>query len=110
MTEKMLPGDPLGHLKLSFRLSEIIGDLELASAPNETIKNLNVSFREYCESALEDREAARANLGTHLDDTATRYPDLLPKIADFQSQVDELHRASVDVSDGDLSVDDDFPF
>jgi len=110
MVDGKLPGDTQGHLKLSFRLAEIISDLEQADAPNETIKNLNGAFREYREHAMADRVAARANLGAILDDIAQQYPDLLPKIADFQSQVDELQRGPADVSDSYWSVDDDFPF
>ncbi len=94
MTEEMLPGDPLGHIKLSFRLAEIIGDLEQASAPNQIIKDLNVSFREYRQGEGAEREAAKQQLRHHLETVGQQYPGLLPKAADFQAQVDELERES----------------
>lgn len=108
-SEQQLPGDPLGHLMLSFRLAEIIGDLESASAPKEIIKNLNVSFREYRESNDADLATAKATMRTRLDAAAEQFPDLLPKVADFQSKVDEQERASL-ATGIDRYSDDDFPF
>jgi len=94
MTKDKLPGDALGHMKLSFRLAEIINDMELASAPKAMIKELNISFREYRQSPFELRATAKLTLQEQLDATSDQYPKLLPKIADFQSQVDELERMS----------------
>ncbi len=85
----------MGHLKLSFRLAEIICNLEQAGAPNRIIKDLNVSFRDFSENEFEDKQAIRAILGQHLDAAAYQYPDLLAKISDFQSQLDEQLRASL---------------
>ncbi len=101
MADEMLPGDPLGHLKLSFRLAEIIGDLERTDAPNEVIKSLNVSFREYCDSSDVDRATNKVAMRTAIDAVADQYPDLLPKVTDFQSQVDELERAPLDTTNSD---------
>jgi hypothetical protein len=109
MTEEMLPGDPLGHMKLSFRLAEIIGDLEQASAPNQIIKDLNVSFREYRQSERAERESAKQLLRHHLETVGQQYPGLLPKVVDFQSQVDELQREST-YSQADDDIDLGFPF
>jgi len=109
MTDDKLPGDPMGHLMLSFRLAEIIGDLERADAPNEVIRNLNVSFREYRESSDVDRANAKATMRRTLDAVADRFSELLPKVADFQSRVDELERASLDASGVD-DCNDDIPF
>ena len=94
MSDGPIPGDSMGHLKLSLRLAEIIGDLEQAGAPNQIIKDLNVSFRDFRGNEFEDKHAIRAILGQHLDTAAEQYPDLLPKISDFQSQLDEQLRAS----------------
>lgn len=110
MTVGTIPGDPLGHLKLSFRLAEIIGDLECMSAPNEIIKDLNVSFREYRECDPEQREVAKQSLCQHLETTGERYPDLLPKVVDFQAQVDELERRIELSTNADEDIDSDFPF
>ena len=92
MSDAAIPGDSMGHLKLSFRLAEIICDLEQAGAPNQIIKDLNVSFRGFRENEFEDKQAIRAILGQHLDAAADQYPNLLPKISDFQSQLDEQLR------------------
>lgn len=101
MLDVPLPGDRFGQMKLAFRLTEIISDLESNSAPNELIKNLNVSFREYCQSEPSQREVAKRVLTGHLDATGQRYPMLVSKVADFQSQVDEFDRAMADRVAGD---------
>lgn len=93
MLDGPLPGDRFGQMKLAFRLTEIISDLESASAPHELIKNLNVSFREYYQCEPSQRDVAKQSLNSHLDATSQRYPMLVPKVADFQSQVDEFERA-----------------
>jgi hypothetical protein len=110
MTEGAIPGDPLGHLKLSFRLAEIIGDLECVSAPNEIIKALNMSFRDYREAISDQREAAKQSLFRHLETTGERFPDLLTKVVDFQAQVDELERGIEFSTNVDDDIDSDFPF
>ena len=101
MLDGPLPGDRFGQMKLAFRLTEIISDLESDSAPNELIKKLNVSFREYCQSEPSQREVAKRLLTSHLDATGQRYPMLVSKVADFQSQVDEFDRAMADRVAGD---------
>lgn len=101
MLDGPLPGDRFGRMKLAFRLTEIISDLESNSAPNELIKNLNVSFREYHQSEPLQREVAKRVLTSHLDATGQRYPMLVSKVADFQSQVDEFDRAMADRVAGD---------
>ncbi|QDT05045.1 hypothetical protein K227x_34430 [Rubripirellula lacrimiformis] len=107
MSDDPLPGDPQGHLKLSFRLAEIIGDLENAGAERGTIRSLNNAFRNYRESDRADVSAARTDLARQLDHIAEQYPSLLPKIADFQSQVDELQRESAEVQGEKESRDND---
>ncbi|TWU02905.1 hypothetical protein [Stieleria varia] len=109
MTEGKLPGDPLGHMKLSFRLAEIISDLETADAPNDIIRALNISFREYRESDDEEREASKAALKNNLEEAAKLFPDLVSKVADFQSQVDELGRLP-SATPGPHDEDNDLPF
>jgi len=108
MSDESLPGDSHGYLKLSFRLAEIIGDLESAAAPQEMIRELNASFRKYRESGAGDRVRTKAALRTELDAAAGQYPELTPKVADFQSLVDEMERASRDVKSMDGC--DDSPF
>lgn len=102
MSDEPLPGDSKGYLKLSFRLAELIGHLESAAAPKDMIQNLNASFRKYRESDDADWASTKAAMQTMLDSVADQYPELTPKVADFQSLVDETERAP----SGMTSVDD----
>ncbi len=110
MSDEPLPGDSHGYLKLSFRLAEIIGDLESTSAPQEMIRELNASFRKYRESEAGDRLRTKAALRTELDSVAGHYPELTSKVADFQSLVDEMKRASWGVKSMDDCDDSRFQF
>jgi len=103
MTEDRLPGDALGHMKLSFRLAEIFSDMEQACVPSTKIQDLNFSFREYRQSSFELRVTTKLTLQKQLDAVADQYPELLPKIADFQSQVDELERTTKNTPSADDS-------
>ncbi|MFG0290637.1 MAG: hypothetical protein ACF8CQ_20855 [Rhodopirellula sp. JB044] len=109
MCEERLPGDATGFLKLSFYLTEIIGDLEQANAAKETIQQLNRSFREYRESDGDEQATAKAAMSEMLEDVSATHPELLPKVADFQSQIDEQERARASNADCDGRIDD-YPF
>ncbi len=50
----------------------------------------------------------KATLRTELDSVAGHFPELTPKVADFQSLVDEMEHASMDVKSMDAC--DDIPF
>ncbi|WDQ14952.1 hypothetical protein [Rhodopirellula sp. P2] len=96
MSDQGLPGDPRGHLKLSFRLAEIIGDWKQAGAADETIKRLNRSFHNYRECTEDERANAKVVLQATLEEVAAMSPPLLPKVADFLSQVDAQERATIE--------------
>ncbi len=106
ISDDPLPGDPQGHMRLAFRLAEIVGDLQTASAPQELIRNLNEAFRQYRESEAAEHQAAAQTLGQQLTATAERYPQLVSKVVDFQSQLDEHARGPM----ASHMTDDDAPF
>lgn len=87
-----LPADPLGHLALAFRLAELNGDLAHADAEQSMIRKLNAAFRAYREGNSDTRQNAKLLLYSLLESCAQQYPELTPKIADFQSQADNLER------------------
>ncbi|MCO8123547.1 hypothetical protein NHH03_17510 [Stieleria sp. TO1_6] len=109
MTDGNLPGDPNGYLKLSFRLAEIMSDLECLGADGDALKNLNLSFRDYRQDGNKNNAAAKEKLQHLLNEAADRFPGVLPKVADFQSQLDERERAALN-TDGNDWLEDQFPF
>lgn len=109
MTEGNLPGDSGGYLKLAFRLAEIIADLEQSGAADETIKSLNLWLREYRQDDDKGNDVAKKRLQCLLDEVVEQFPRLLPKVADFQSQLDERERAALN-ADRDDGFDGDFPY
>lgn len=92
MSDGALPGDRQGYLKLAFRLSEIIADLESLSAPHQHIASLNRAFRCYFEGVSTTTISTQAAFKESMEEVASHYPQLLPKLCDLQSQVDELQR------------------
>jgi hypothetical protein len=87
-----IPRDTSGHLNLAFRLAEIIGALESACAPGWIIRALNTEFRRYWQADASSRWIAKKQLFENLEAAAQRYPQLLGRVVDFQSLVDENHR------------------
>lgn len=92
MSDSPLPGDRRGYLKLAFRLAEIVGDLQVASAPHPYVASLNQTFRAYFESDSTTHGSTKAAFKQTLEQVAGQYPHLLPKVCDLQSQMDELER------------------
>ncbi len=92
MSDEPLPGDRHGYMRLAFRLSEVIAELESIGAPHTHIARLNRAFRGFFESDLTSSVAARGSFKESLEQVADHYPHLLPKLCDLQSQVDELAR------------------
>lgn len=91
LSDEPLPGDPHGHLKLAFLLTEIVGELQLAGAPKDDIKQLNACFAAYRRDIL-DPLASAQELGNCLEQIAHRYPQLTSRAADFQSRIAEFCR------------------
>ncbi len=92
MSNGPLPGDRRGLLKLAFRLSEVIADLERVGSPRHHIRSLNHAFRALFESDSGTAVATKSEFKKLLEQVASHYPQLLPKLCDLQSQVDELER------------------
>ncbi len=87
-----LPGDRHGYMKLAFRLSEIVADLERVGSPRHHIRSLNSAFRAFFESDTSTTAATKSEFKKALEQVASHYPLLLPKLCDLQSQVDEVER------------------
>ena len=92
MSEGPIPGDSTGHITLAFCLAEVIGDLQNCSAPKFMIQEINAQFRNYRECDLELRKANKVSLFATLDAASARHPELLSKIVDVESRIDELER------------------
>ena len=91
-----MPGDPNGHLRLAFRLAEVIGDLSADENSSEDITELNQYFSEFRNAAASEVQTCRERLGTKLEAIAEQHPELVSRIADFQSQLDEQIRRAAD--------------
>ena len=101
MSDGPLPGDPRGHMKLAFLLAEVVGILESAGAPNEDVKNLNARFTDFrcCDRA--ELTTCGRQLADHLEELSRRYPELVSRVADLQSRIDEQIRCpAIDDDDG----------
>jgi hypothetical protein len=96
-------GTPLTAMTLAFRLSEIVGDLQSAGGHQGQIEDLNAAF-EACRNAAADPvllDSTKSQLTDILEEIAAAHAELTPKIADFQSQLDEWARG---VNDMDMDV------
>jgi len=87
-----LPGDSSGHIKLAFLLSEVVSSLQASDAPHSLIKQLNESFSEYRKSDSSQASANAKQLKASLQTLAEEHPNLISKVADFQSRIDEQLR------------------
>jgi hypothetical protein len=92
MTEGPLPGDPQGHLKLAFLLAEIISWLEAAEDAQAEIEELNSCFTDFRHASLADLPARGRALTGLLEALGEHFPDLIPRIDDFQCRIDEQLR------------------
>jgi hypothetical protein len=92
---------PLNAMTLAFRLSEIVGDLQAAGGQKADIENVNEAF-ESCRNAAFDPpmlQTAKSQLVEVLEQIAAEHTALTPKIADFQSLLDQWARQSSDDMD-----------
>jgi hypothetical protein len=104
VSDDPIPGDSRGHMKLAFLLAEIVSVLESAEADPSDIRQLNANFSDFRTCDPTNVAEFGRRLGEHLDFLAERYPDLVSRVADFRSRIDEQVRSP--------AVDDhlDFPF
>ena len=126
VSEDPIPGDANGDLKLAFLLAEIVTEIKHASSAGELatsalsaaesssavlVKKLNADFAIFRVSNREELDANTKSLTNTLEQIADAYPNLLPRVADFQSQVCELVRQAVRFPPRDERWrDDDIPF
>ncbi len=96
-----LPGDSNGHAKLAFLLSEIIDGLQQADCDRAKIVELNQRFKSFRNSGPLDIGDAGNSLNDALENLSGDHPELVAKIADFQSRVDESLRMRVTGNDPD---------
>ncbi len=93
ISDDPLPGDPKGHLKLAFLLAEVVGILESAGAPREDLQELNESFSAFRSCDRAELPACGKQLEEQLEAIASRYPELVSRLADLQSRIDEQIRS-----------------
>jgi hypothetical protein len=102
ISDTPIPGDTYGHLKLAFMLAEIVTALDLANAPCADIRLLNTSFTQFRQSGPERMAATGRQLSKQLESLALQIPVLIPRIADFQSRIEEQIRVAALDSSSDL--------
>lgn len=102
ISDDPLPGDPQGHLKLAFLLAEVVGILQSAGAPREDLQALNESFSAFRSCDRAELPDCGTQLKEQLEDIAIRYPELVARVADLQSRIDEQIRSP--------ACDNDLPF
>lgn len=102
ISDDPLPGDPQGHLKLAFLLTEVVGMLQSAGASREELQELNESFRTFRSCERAELPAHGKQLTAQLEGIARRYPELVSRLADLQSRIDEQIRSP--------ACDNDLPF
>lgn len=100
-----LPGDSFGHLGISFRLADIIGDMQARGDMQADIDQLNEAFSEYRHADQDDqkqRQMATERFKNVLEQMAQRHEYLISRSADLQSRLDDLLRRTTpaDVDDG----------
>lgn len=102
ISDDPLPGDPQGHLKLAFLLAEVVGILQSAGASHEDLRELNESFSAFCSCDRAGLPACGTQLKEQLEGIAHRHPELVSRVADLQSRIDEQIRSP--------ACDNDLPF
>lgn len=100
ISDDTLPGDPQGHLKLAFLLAEVVGILQSGGASREDLQELNASFCAFRSCARAEVPACGTQLKAQLETIARRYPELVSRLADLQSRIDEHIRSPA--GDNDL--------
>lgn len=99
-----LPGDPQGYLKFAFLLAEIISLLQSAATGCEEIQLLNERFTCFRQSDEAGLVTSSRRLSESLETCATQFPQLVSRVADFQSRLDEHIRAKASGADCDFPV------
>jgi len=87
-----LPGDTKGYLLMGFMLSELSSNLQAQNAPSHEINELNQEFKAMRNAPGVERLQLAASFKNKLEELTNKYPNLTPKVADFQSMIDESIR------------------
>jgi len=112
VSDNPLPGDSRGHLKLAFLLAEVVSELQFdGDSSAEMIKCLNRDFSALRTCEIEQQADAAKTLIATLEIIADSRPSLVPRIADFQSRIEETLRTQIStLDDCDTDYDDGYPF
>ncbi|MEJ7590923.1 MAG: hypothetical protein WKF77_05195 [Planctomycetaceae bacterium] len=99
-------------MKLAFLLAEVVSEVQFdGDSSAEMIKCLNRDFSALRTCEIEQQSDAAKTLIATLETIADSHPSLVPRIADFQSRIEETLRTQVSTTDEyDKNYDDDFPF
>jgi len=92
-SDRPLPGDRNGHMKMAFMVAEIASVLAIHSGAKDQIKELNELFGNYRKATGGKNKKEAKELKKFLESLAKRYPELVSKSADLQSYLDESQRA-----------------
>jgi hypothetical protein len=65
----------------------------------DAIRQLNANFTDFRTCGAAERTPSGRRLGDHLDALAERYPDLVPRVADFRGRIDECVRSPMTEDD-----------
>jgi len=104
ISDEEIPGDRFGHLGMAFLVAEIVGCLKTADADQSEIDLLNAAFRDYRTAEEPDNLAISAErFRTVLEHLAAKHADLLGRVADLQSRIDERLRSPA-YNDRDFDV------
>ncbi|MBS0264619.1 MAG: hypothetical protein JSS02_21975 [Planctomycetes bacterium] len=98
-SDEPLPGDPQGHFQLAFLLTEVVGILQAAGAARADLQELNECFSAYRSCERAELPACGQQLAVQLETLAQRYPELVSRVADLQSRIDERIRSAADDND-----------
>jgi hypothetical protein len=102
VSDEPIPGDRGGYMTLAFLLAEIVSELKSVDAPGDDIRQLNANFTHFRTCAAAELAESGRRLGDHLDAIADRYPDLISRVADFRSRIDERVRSAATEDDMEL--------
>jgi len=92
VNESTVGQDPqLALFALATRVTELVSDLKSSGAPQQLVDQLNCAFDDYRDSAADSvlSQSAARQFVEVLEALASDQPNLIPKVADLQSKIDE---------------------
>lgn len=85
-------GTPMEHMALSFLLADMVNALQQKQKKHPDIRRLNEAFADYRGVFVADPGKATRRFQTVLDEVASQHTELVSRIADFESKLDEICR------------------